>query len=73
LINAARQQGSRPAPACDAAGISVRTYQRWTKGDIMKPDGRPEAERGGGRFFAVPHKVTSSEESRAECAIIDAA
>ncbi|PID73552.1 MAG: hypothetical protein CSB33_03440 [Desulfobacterales bacterium] len=40
-----RQQGSRLAPACDATGISVRTYQRWTKGDIMKPDGRPEAER----------------------------
>ncbi len=45
LINAARQQGSRLAPACGAAGISVRTYQRWTKGGIMKPDGRPEAER----------------------------
>ena len=33
LINEARASGSRLKPACDELNISVRTYERWTKGE----------------------------------------
>ena len=45
LINTARQDGSRLTPACQVAGISVRTYQRWTEDGKVKPDCRPTAQR----------------------------
>ena len=45
LINIARQDGGRLAPACQVAGISVRTYQRWTKSGNVRPDQRPIAQR----------------------------
>ena len=45
LINTARQNGARLAPACQVAGISVRTYQRWTKTGNVRPDLRPTAQR----------------------------
>lgn len=31
LINEAIDNGSRRTPACEEAGISTRTYQRWQK------------------------------------------
>jgi transposase InsO family protein len=45
LIDTARQSGARLAPACEVAGISPRTYQRWTRGGTVRADGRPEAHR----------------------------
>jgi putative transposase len=45
LINAARQAGARLAQACQTAGISVRTYQRWTADGKLRTDQRPTAER----------------------------
>jgi putative transposase len=45
LINTARQDGARLALACQIAGISVRTYQRWTENGTVKPDQRPIAQR----------------------------
>jgi len=45
LINTARRDGARLAPACQVADISVRTYQRWTEDGKVKPDRRPTAQR----------------------------
>ena len=40
----ANQAGASREKACQGLGISVRTYQRWTKQEL-KTDGRPQAER----------------------------
>lgn len=45
LINKARHDGARLAPACQVAGISARTYQRWREDGTVKPDQRPRAQR----------------------------
>ena len=45
LINEARASGSKLKPACDELNISVRTYERWTKGGEVKNDQRPLAQR----------------------------
>lgn len=45
LINEARQAGARLEPACEVAGISNRTYQRWTGQSDVREDGRPTAVR----------------------------
>src|SRR5690606_1822695 len=44
-INEAVAAGARQARACDEAGISVRTLQRWCEGGDVKADGRPDALR----------------------------
>jgi transposase InsO family protein len=45
LIDNARRDGARLAPACKVARIDVRTYQRWTKDGKVKPDKRPLVSR----------------------------
>jgi putative transposase len=45
LINEAHKSGSRKSKACQEFGISVRTYERWTKDDEIKKDGRIDAKR----------------------------
>jgi transposase InsO family protein len=45
LINTARRDGARLAPACQVAGISSRTYQRWTEDGNVQSDHRPTARR----------------------------
>jgi transposase InsO family protein len=45
LIEEAVAAGARRGPACEAMGIDIRTYQRWTQGVAVKADGRPQAER----------------------------
>ncbi|KUJ88315.1 MAG: integrase catalytic subunit [Halomonas sp. 54_146] len=37
--------GARKKPACGELGISLRTFQRWTQENTMKPDGRTTAIR----------------------------
>jgi len=59
LINNTHQNGARLAPACQVAGISVRTYQRWTKDDKVKPDNRPTAQRP-----EPANKLTTKERQR---------
>jgi putative transposase len=45
-INIARDAGARLLPACQTAGITVRTLQRWnTHGGLESGDGRPLALR----------------------------
>ncbi len=45
LINEARAAGARLKPACAILGISERTYQRWTKGNVINEDQRPITKR----------------------------
>lgn len=45
LIEKAHDGGARIGEACEAAGISQRTYQRWKRGGELKMDGRPTAAR----------------------------
>ena len=59
LVDEARQAGARLKPVCSELGIDVGTYQRWTRSEAIKPDGRPEAVR------PVPANKLSAEE-RAE-------
>ena len=43
-INAAHAAGARLQPACEIAGIDVRTLQRWkTQKGLTAGDGRPQA------------------------------
>lgn len=45
LIDEAVAAGARCRKACRVLGISVRTYQRWTRGETVRADRRPEADR----------------------------
>lgn len=45
LIGEAVQSGSRLAPACNEAELSLRTYRRWTVAGIVQQDRRPDAHR----------------------------
>jgi len=42
LITEAISQGATQALACDLTGISTRTYQRWTKPEVVQADKRTE-------------------------------
>ncbi len=56
LINEAVLSGARRYKACEELEITIRTFQRWTKSDGVKVDGRAEAER------STPHnKLTPGE------------
>jgi hypothetical protein len=59
LINEARHGGARLAPACQMAGISARTYQRWTETGNVNPDHRPIAKRP-----EPSNKLTPEERQR---------
>lgn len=58
-IHAARVAGARLRPACEVAGIELRTLQRWqAKNGLAVGDGRPQATR------PVPsHALTSTERA----------
>jgi putative transposase len=45
LIDAARASAARGKPACQALGIDIRPYQRWTRAGGIKTDTRPGAGR----------------------------
>ena len=45
LINTARRNGARLAPACKVARIDPRTYQRWTKNGKVQSGKRPLVAR----------------------------
>ena len=45
-VEQAQQAGARLRPACELAGIDVRTLQRWKAGDgLVRGDRRPDAVR----------------------------
>ena len=59
LINRARHDGARLVPACQMAGISARTYQRWTATGPVCGDRRPTTKRP-----APANKLTPKERQR---------
>lgn len=52
----ARREGARLRPACEIAGLSLRTYRRWTVSGAVQGDGRAGAEHP-----APSHKLSVSE------------
>ena len=58
-INEAVQAGARKHRACEEAGITLRTLQRWTQAGDVKADGRPEAKRP-----APQNKLTEEEREK---------
>ncbi len=59
-IQIARHAGARLRPACETAGITVRTLQRWqTSQGLLAGDGRPQAVR------PVPaHALSAAERAQ---------
>ncbi len=57
-IGKARGEGARLVAACEVAGISLRTYRRWTQGDDVRADGR----------LTAVHLPPAHRLSEAECA-----
>ena len=47
LINETVKAGARTFKVCEEMGISMRTYQRWTREGEVKADGRPSADPSG--------------------------
>ena len=59
-IETAHVAGARLRPACEEAGITVRTLQRWKAEDgLILGDRRPEAERP-----TPAHALTEEERAR---------
>jgi putative transposase len=58
LIAQACHSGASLDAACQAAGISLRTYQRWNDGGKLSADSRPDAKR------AVPANKLSEAERK---------
>jgi len=59
-IKAAHAAGARLRPACEEAGITVRTLQRWAAEDGLRTgDRRPEADRP-----TPAHALTEAERAR---------
>lgn len=59
LIEQAMAAGALQAKACEALGLSARTYQRWTRKGGVETDGRPEAQR-----LAPANKLSDAERAR---------
>jgi len=59
LIEQAMAAGATQAKACQALGISPRTYQRWTEQGGVETDRRPEAERK-----APVNRLSEAERAR---------
>jgi putative transposase len=64
-IQQAHAEGARLGRACDVAGLSVRTFERWTRTGEVRPDGRPSAVR------PPPANRLSEAERRAILATIN--
>jgi putative transposase len=59
LVGEAQRSGARLATACSEAGVSMRTYERWSRGGAVRADGRPEAERP-----EPTHKLSAEEREQ---------
>jgi putative transposase len=59
MIKQAQTDGARLGAACAAAGLCLRTYQRWVDVDGIRADGRPQAKR------AAPGNKLSEIEQQA--------
>ena len=56
MIDEAVKSGSRLAPACNEAELSLRSYRRWTVAGIVQQDKRPDAQR-----LEPKNKLTAGE------------
>ena len=56
LVKETVAAGARTFKVCDQMGLSMRTYQRWTREGGVKADGRPDAVRP-----PPAHKLTQAE------------
>lgn len=65
LIKEAHQNGARLIPACKTAGISKRTYERWTKDSQVQEDQRKHAVR------PTPKNKLTDEEREAILSIVN--
>jgi len=65
LIKAAVTAGAARYKACCELGITVRTYQRWTRGNGVRSDGRPTA------VHPEPRNKLSPEERQAIIEIVN--
>lgn len=54
-IDAARAGGARQSQACDLAGISAKSYQRWTRRDSLR-DGRLDAVHSPANKLSAPER-----------------
>jgi transposase InsO family protein len=62
-IDVAHQAGARLAPACEIAGIEVRTLQRWKAHQgLVRGDGRPQAVHP-----APAHALSAQERAQVLC------
>ncbi len=59
LVNEAVSSGARKRPSCSALGLSLRTFQRWTRELDVQVDGRKNADR------LAPGNKLSDEERQA--------
>ena len=64
-IKVAHGAGARLRPACQTAGITVRTLQRWKAHGLVVGDKRPEAER------ALPAHALSEDERTRILAVVN--
>ena len=59
-VEQAHKSGARLRPACELAGIDVRTLQRWKAGDgLVRGDRRPDAVQE-----PPPHALSDAERAR---------
>lgn len=65
LIQEAHENGARLVPACEVAGISKRTYERWTKDSKVNEDQRKHAKR------RTPKNKLTCEEREAILSIVN--
>jgi len=65
LITEARTQGARLARACAETGITVRTFERWTRDGAVRSDRRPAAPR------PAPANRLSDEERAAILRVVN--
>ena len=59
LIDEACAAGARQRAACELAGLSLRSLQRWRAPGALRSDARPTATRP-----ACPHQLTAQEQAR---------
>jgi transposase InsO family protein len=64
-IAQARAAGARLGPACAAVGLTLRTFQRWHRGETLKADARRREHRPEGRVYNPPNRLSQAERDAA--------
>jgi hypothetical protein len=64
-IAQARAEGARLGPACAAVGLTLRTFQRWHRGETLKADARRREHRPAGRVYNPSNRLSQAERDAA--------